>query len=49
LKNDIKNKEKENSNKNKDITFVRIDLSIPSLYFFLDQLPLNFIIKLLLQ
>ena len=51
LKNDIKNKEKEkeNSNKNKDITFMRIDLSIPSLDIFVDQLPLNFIIKLLLS
>ena len=36
-------------NRNKDVSSLRINLSIPSLDIFVDQLPLNFIIKFLLS
>ena len=36
-------------NKNKDVSTLRINLVLPSLDIFVDQLPLNFIIKLLLS
>ena len=50
----IKNEpnKKENNEKNnqiKETTYIRINLNIPSLDIFVDQLPLNFIIKLLLS
>ena len=43
-KNEIKKKEK--NKQIKETTFMRINASIPSLDIFVDQLPLNFIIKL---
>lgn len=47
IKSDIKPKEK--NNQNKENTFIRINITGPSLDIFVDQLPLNFIIKLLLS
>ena len=47
-KNDTKKKEKEKEKNSqiKEKTFMRMNVSIPSLDIFVDQLPLNFIIKL---
>ena len=47
-KNDTqkKEKEKEKNAQKKETTFMRINVLIPSLDIFVDQLPLNFIIKL---
>ena len=47
IKSEIKPKEKNDTNK--ENTFIRINITIPSLDIFVDQLPLNFIIKLLLS
>jgi len=47
MKNDVIKKEK--NAQNKETTFIRINLTIPSLDIFIDQLPLIFIVKFLLS
>ena len=50
IKDETKSKlSKGNKSQKKDITYIRISCTIPSLDIFVDQLPLNFIIKLLLS